>query len=144
MSRWTPQNDEPALTLAAIRWYAMSLEKLAMDLYITNREMYPDVKAILATAFEELGALRGYCVPEGASAGRRAKPAAASKPRYPAGQWASTLAEQQMAKVEGYASGGGSLPQPLNFTAEYEDGCGPGYVNCDGVCLPQCDSVAEY
>ena len=107
MSKWTPQNDEPALTLAAIRWYGMSIEKLAMDLYVTNKEQYPSVKRILSTALTELGKLRGYCI-EGASSGAPA-------------------------------------PKPMSAMAEGEnDGCGPGYVNCNGVCLPDCENIAEY
>jgi hypothetical protein len=142
MSKWTPQNDEPALTLAAIRWYAMSLEKLAADLYITNREMYPEVRDILAQAFQRLGELRGYCTADAKKAAAARPSAASKKPRYPAGRWADKLAQQVMTAESSAA--GGSLPKPLNFAGEFEDGCGPGYVNCDGVCLPQCDDIAEY
>ena len=46
------------MTLAAIRWYAMSIEKYAMDLYITNRAQYPEVKAILDGALESLEQVR--------------------------------------------------------------------------------------
>jgi len=129
MSKWTPQTDEPALTLAAIRWYAMSIEKLATDLYLTNRDEYPAVQAILSSAFKELGKLRGYCI-EGAQ-GKGAKA------RRPAGQWADQLVAETHA-------GGGGLPKPKAFSAAAEDGCAPGYVNCNGVCLPECDNVAEY
>jgi len=57
MNEWT-KNDEPALTFAAIRWYAMSLEKLAADLYITDQSQYPAVKAVLAKALNELDGMR--------------------------------------------------------------------------------------
>jgi hypothetical protein len=58
MSEWKAEQDQPAMTLAAIRWYAMSIEKYAMDLYITNREQYPAVKAILDNALESLEQVR--------------------------------------------------------------------------------------
>jgi|SRR5688500_15183174 len=111
MSKWTPQNDDPALTLAAIRWYGMSIEKLAMDLYLTNKEQYPSVKDILSTAVTELGKLRGYCAPNAEKAGSQSAP----------------------------------VPKMMSLQAEGdEDGCGPGYVNCNGICLPECDNIAEY
>jgi hypothetical protein len=58
MSEWNEANDQAALTLAAIRWYAMSIEKLAQDLYITHRSMYPAVQAALDKAMNDLEALR--------------------------------------------------------------------------------------
>lgn len=58
MSESTEQNDQPALTLAAIRWYAMSIEKLAQDLYVTRPSMYPSVQAALDKAMADLEALR--------------------------------------------------------------------------------------
>ena len=137
MSKWTPQNDEPALTLAAIRWYAMSLEKLAADLYITNREMYPEVRAVLSTAFKELGRLRGYCVPDAAT-GDASKAGTSKGKRWPAGRWADQL------QAESYASSGGApTPKPMSLSADSE-GCAPGYVDCNGVCLPECDNLGEY
>lgn len=66
MSQWN-ENDEPALTFAAIRWYAMSLEKLAADLYITDRSRYPAVKAVLAQALNQLEALRPQQPPQRAA-----------------------------------------------------------------------------
>lgn len=128
MSKWNPQDDEPALTLAAIRWYAMSLEKLATDLYLTNREDYPAVQGVLSTAFKELGRMRGYCVENARSK--------TPVQRVPAGRWADQLVES---KVED-----GQKPQIRKFMLSADDGCGPGYVNCNGICLPECDNVAEY
>ena len=100
MSKWTPQNDDPALTLAAIRWFGLSIEKLAIDIYVTDREKYPDVKYVLAEALKKLGQMRGDCK-------------------------------------------GGNPPKKAN-AADYEDGCAPGLVNCNGICLPECDRIAEY
>lgn len=54
MSDWKIDQDQPAMTLAAVRWYAMSIEKYAMDLYITDRAQYPAVKAILDNALASL------------------------------------------------------------------------------------------
>ena len=97
MSKWSPQNDKPALTLAAIRWYGISIEKLAMDLYLTHPSRYPAVQAILGDAMEKLGKMRN--------------------------------------EFQG---------QKPMWNAAEEDGCGPGYVNCNGVCLPECDQISEY
>ena len=91
MSKWTPSEDQAALTLAAIRWYATSSEKLASDIYITRKSMYPDAEAILKNAFRELGRVR----------------------------------------------------KSMTHAMAEEDGCPPGYVNCNGACLPDCDPM-EY
>ena len=58
MSEWNEQSDQPALTLAAIRWYAISIEKLAADLYVTKPAQYPAVQAGLNKAVADLEALR--------------------------------------------------------------------------------------
>jgi len=58
MSTWSPQDDQTALTLAAIRWYAVSIEKLATDIYITNKALYPEARAVLDQAFRDLGQIR--------------------------------------------------------------------------------------
>ena len=91
MSKWTPQDDQTALTLAAIRWYAISIEKLATDIYITRKSLYPDAEAILNQAFEQLGRVR----------------------------------------------------KSMSLAQAEAEGCPPGYVNCNGACLPDCDPM-EY
>ena len=91
IKKWSPDNDQPVMTLAAIRWYTMSIEKLANDIYITRKTLYPEVELALRTAFESLGRVR------------------------------KTMSVQQAD----------------------EDGCPPGYVNCNGACLPDCDPM-EY
>lgn len=91
MSKWTPQQDQTALTLAAIRWYTISLEKLANGIYITHPERYPDVSEILQRAFRELGRVR----------------------------------------------------KTMSAVAPGDEGCPPGYVDCNGACLPDCDPM-EY
>ena len=69
MSEWTEETDRPALTLAAIRWYAMSIEKLAQDLYVTRPSIYPSVQAALDKAMADLEALRGQLTSEAAGGG---------------------------------------------------------------------------
>lgn len=69
MSEWTEQNDQPALTLAAIRWYAMSIEKLAQDLYVTQASMYPSVQAALDKAMADLEGLRKPLTSQASSGG---------------------------------------------------------------------------
>jgi hypothetical protein len=81
--------DEVALKLAALRWYAISLEKLANDIYITDREKFHRIDEILKHAYRELAAVR----------------------------------------------------KEFTKAATDEDGCPPGYVNCDGICLPDCESM---
>lgn len=98
MSEWTPQTDEPPMTLAAIRWYALSLERLATALYVTDRSRYAEVRQILAKALTDLAALRAQSAP------------------------------QPVTMTMTAASGDGG-----------DDACPPGFVRCDGVCLPQCD-----
>jgi hypothetical protein len=83
-----PPHDETALKFAAIRWYVISLEKLANDLYITDREKFYEVDRILKHAFQELGKIR----------------------------------------------------QSLKGVT-MQEGCPPGYVYCDGICLPDCDPM---
>ena len=146
MSKWSPQNDEPALTLAAIRWYALSLEKLATDLYVTDRNMYPEVQAVLSKAFIELGKLRGYCIPSGNAQAAGGKGDKARPPRFPAGRWADKLQAEKLGAAESYGAAGatGATPRSAEFAAQSEDGCSPGYVYCNGVCLPECDNIAEY
>lgn len=58
MSDWKIDQDQPAMTLAAIRWYAMSIEKHAMDIYITDRAQYPAVQAALDAALDRLAQMR--------------------------------------------------------------------------------------
>lgn len=87
MSTWKAGDDQAALTLAAIRWYVNSLEKLANDIYITRRAMYPEVETILQRAFRDLGAVR------------------------------------------------------KGMSLQAGEACPPGYVDCNGVCLPECDPM---
>lgn len=69
MSDWNEQNDQPALTLAAIRWYAISIEKLSTDLYVTDPSQYPAVQAVLNQAVSALEGLRTQVKSQRAGAG---------------------------------------------------------------------------
>ena len=91
MTKWSPQNDDPVMTLAAIRWYAISIEKLAQDIYVTRKGLYPEAETILREAFHALGRVR----------------------------------------------------KTMSMAQADEEGCPPGYVNCNGACLPDCDPM-EY
>jgi hypothetical protein len=35
----------------------------------------------------------------------------------------------------------GDIRKSMSPTALEQDGCAPGYVNCDGICLPDCDRL---
>jgi hypothetical protein len=87
MSNGTPEPDQTALELALIRWYALSIEKLATDLYITDRANLPAVKAALSAALQQLSTLR----------------------------------------------------KSLKDDTSMASSCPPGYVRCEGICVPECD-----
>lgn len=84
----------------------LSLEKLAMDLYSTKSDKYPEVKYVLGEALRKLARLRNECGNEESECDSEGK------------------------------------KKKMNFTED--DGCSPGYVNCNGVCLPECDRIYEY
>jgi hypothetical protein len=115
MSEWTPQNDQAPLTLAAIRWYALSIEKLATDIYLTNPGLYKDVQPILTKCFRDLGAIRKRMYAEFVEEARQTA--------------AQTEAQQT---------------QPTARPLYFDGRCPPGYVNCWGVCLPDCDEMEAY
>ncbi len=58
MSEWTKEQDQPAMTMAAIRWYALSIEKLSTELYVTNPGNFPQLQQALNDALTALEALR--------------------------------------------------------------------------------------
>lgn len=113
MAKWNPQDDQVPLTLAAIRRYSISIERLSTDLYVTDREKYPEVKEILARCFKDLRTIRKQM---------REK----AKDATEASRYTTSLAGQTEPKK-----------------AFFGPTCGPGYVNCNGVCLPDCDDEQE-
>ena len=58
MSEWSKDQDQPAMTLAAIRWYAMTIERMSTEIYITNPSNYPQVKNALDAAVSALQKIR--------------------------------------------------------------------------------------
>ena len=58
MSEWSKDQDQPAMTLAAIRWYAMTIERMSTEIYITNPSNYPQVKNALDAAVSALEKIR--------------------------------------------------------------------------------------
>ena len=113
MSEWTPQDEHATMTLAAIRWYVLSIEKLATDLYITKHEHYLEVEPILKDCFRKLGAAR------------------------------KRLHEQHLEEVRQLAAQQ-QYTEPQAQKLYFDGRCGPGYVNCNGVCLPDCEDYEAY
>ncbi len=54
-TKWKPQ-DEDTNNLAEIRWYALTLEKMLMEMYWTNRKKWPDLRDALDDDFKALRA----------------------------------------------------------------------------------------
>jgi hypothetical protein len=50
---WAPSPSD-VMNLAAIRWFALTIEKLATELYITDRALYPALKDVLKHAVQDL------------------------------------------------------------------------------------------
>ena len=53
MENWTPK-PEDAINLATIRWYAITLEKLLLEIYATNRQKLPRLQAMLNEQIEAI------------------------------------------------------------------------------------------
>jgi hypothetical protein len=53
---WVPQSQD-AINLAALRWYACTIERLCIEIYATNRKKYPKLAALLNKQVKELKAL---------------------------------------------------------------------------------------
>ena len=49
-TKWTPEGND-AINLATIRWYAITLERLLIEMYSTNRKRWPDIQKMLETEF---------------------------------------------------------------------------------------------
>jgi hypothetical protein len=54
-TKWKPR-DEDTNNLAEIRWYALTLEKMLMEMYWTNRKRWPDLRKQLDADFKALKA----------------------------------------------------------------------------------------
>jgi hypothetical protein len=54
---WAPSPSD-VMNLAAVRWFALTIEKLATEIYITDRALYPSLKEVLKHAVDDLNRVR--------------------------------------------------------------------------------------
>ena len=54
---WSP-NPQDTAAIAAIRWFAATLETLGNDVYLTDRSKYGEITDVLKGAVEDLNAVR--------------------------------------------------------------------------------------
>ena len=85
--KWEP-SDVDAMSLAAFRWLANTIENFSIELYATDRDSFEEVEGVLR---DTLKALKGV------------------KAKF--------------------------------MVSQEENGCPDGYVLCDGVCAPSCDTL---
>lgn len=52
-TKWTPEAND-AINLATIRWYAITLERLLIEMYSTNRKRWPEIQKMLDQDLKEL------------------------------------------------------------------------------------------
>jgi hypothetical protein len=55
--RWQPRTDD-AIRLAALRWFALELERLSIEIYASNQALYPQMEHALRQAVQSMGGLR--------------------------------------------------------------------------------------
>lgn len=53
-SKWHPRPDD-AIRLAALRWFALELERLSIEIYASNQDLYPQMERVLRDALKSLG-----------------------------------------------------------------------------------------
>ena len=46
MNKWEPQSSD-AINLATIRWFALMMEAKAIEIYGTNKTVYPELQKVL-------------------------------------------------------------------------------------------------
>lgn len=51
---WNPSPTD-AMSLAALRWFACTLEAFAIDIYATDREAYGRIETVFRKALKDLG-----------------------------------------------------------------------------------------
>ena len=51
--KWEPQPND-AINLATLRWYALTIDRLLIQIYCTDRSRQPEMQAILDKALKEL------------------------------------------------------------------------------------------
>ena len=52
-TKWTPEPND-AINLATIRWYALTLERLLIEMYSTNRKKLPELQKMLDQDLKDL------------------------------------------------------------------------------------------
>jgi hypothetical protein len=61
---WKPSPDD-AMSLAALRWMANTIENFAIELYATDRESFREVEEVLRNTLKELKRTkRSFAVPQ--------------------------------------------------------------------------------
>ena len=51
---WQPRPSD-AIDLATLRWYALAMERLAIEIYVSNRGKFGDLDTLLRRQLAELG-----------------------------------------------------------------------------------------
>lgn len=57
MRTWEPSSND-AMSLAAFRWFANTLENVAIEVYATKRESFDQIENVLRHALEDMGRLK--------------------------------------------------------------------------------------
>jgi hypothetical protein len=52
--KWQPRPDD-AIRLAALRWFALELERLSIEIYASNQAAYPQMESVLRQAMKSMG-----------------------------------------------------------------------------------------
>ena len=47
-----------AIRLAALRWFGLEMERIAIEIYATNQEAYPEMELVFRRALSELDGVR--------------------------------------------------------------------------------------
>lgn len=53
-NKWQPRADD-AIRLAALRWFALELERLSIEIYASNQALYPQMEGVLRQAMKSMG-----------------------------------------------------------------------------------------
>ena len=56
MNKWEPQAGD-AISLATIRWFALMMEAKAIEIYGTNKEIYPKIQQVLGECLLKVAAI---------------------------------------------------------------------------------------
>jgi hypothetical protein len=56
-NKWQPRPND-AIRLAALHWFALELERVSIQLYASNPEVFSDLEAVLRQAVSDLGEIK--------------------------------------------------------------------------------------